>query len=629
MALTVTNNMNLWATGDTNENLDVGSGAGWYDLDNLNGDFGKLSLINSITADFYRGAGGVEGCIGTRAQSAATVVGMVYYDGSTTIDMSGTMFVRATVKFSETSKMGTKAQGGIRVIIMDSGGDYSEWYVGGKDDYSGDWEQYLIDVSTTPDNESTTSPTMTDINYIGISSYYPTAPARAENQYTDALWYGSDPTITVTGTVATAGEGWSELESISQGVTRRDGVIRLRNGIYEMRGGVKLGATATNSLTFSDYQNAKLRYPEAPVGSLDSISEILIQGNSGTTTSVTIGSLVSGAGLLGGTIFSTDVAFTVDGATDSADIDTFDLLGVSFEGAGVIKMDGTDQALTSCQLVGCGQFDPGDAVVRLTNFIATTDTGGAILWNDSIDIEGCSFIANTLGAGTEHATIESVYTGTADDPGSSTTVLYDAGATFTGGNVVVGEYIYNEDDGCYAEVISIDDANTITHGTLTGGTLDDWSNGDAYSISPLQGYDNLTFSGNTDDVLNSATGSDGLFISKVNGSNPATFDSGGSNVEFIGAVSIAITVLNNSTGLPIGTTCRVQVMLDSDKSVLMSAACNASGVASTTYSGSTPVDIVGWAREFNISNPDYVQKDFSGEVTSSGFALTLRLEPIV
>jgi len=401
MALTVTNNMTKHAAGDSTENVDVAVAPGWFDLDNVHADFGALSLQSSLTADFYEG----DGCMAIATKTAATTCGYVYRINSTNIDMSGTMFVRVTAKFGEVGKMGTKAQDGVQVIVVDSANNYRTWTVDGSDTYSGAWEQWLVDLSTTHSTQSSTAPVMTNILYIGVCSYYVTKPARSENMFIDAVWYGSDPSVTVTGTVVTAGEGWSELEGISQAVARRDGVVRFRNGIYEIRGGIKFNNTTTGSVDFSDDQNSKLRFVPAPIGSLDSVSEILIQGNATGTTDFELGNLVGGAGLLGGTFFSPSVLFTFDSDTNAANIDSCNLYGVTFEGAGIIAMDDsgtTTQAMTSCQVIGSKQFAPGAASTSLSSFISTTSTAGALLWNESIDISDCQFIANTTGADIEH-----------------------------------------------------------------------------------------------------------------------------------------------------------------------------------------------------------------------------------
>src|SRR5210317_227647 len=88
-------------------------------------------------------------------------------------------------------------------------------------------------------------------------------------------------------------------------------------------------------------------------------------------------------------------------------------------------------------------------------------------------------------------------------------------------------------------------------------------------------------------------------------------------------ITLQVTVLDATDDTPI-TTAHVQLLKDSDKSVLLSGAVNGSGVISTTISYDTDTDVVGWAREHNISGTDYTQQDFSGQYTSAGFFITIR-----
>jgi hypothetical protein len=92
-------------------------------------------------------------------------------------------------------------------------------------------------------------------------------------------------------------------------------------------------------------------------------------------------------------------------------------------------------------------------------------------------------------------------------------------------------------------------------------------------------------------------------------------------------ITLQVTVLDATDDTPI-TTAHVQLLKDSDKSVLLSGAVNGSGVISTTISYDTDTDVVGWAREHNISGTDYTQQDFSGQYTSAGFFITIRLVPV-
>lgn len=78
--------------------------------------------------------------------------------------------------------------------------------------------------------------------------------------------------------------------------------------------------------------------------------------------------------------------------------------------------------------------------------------------------------------------VNALYT---DDTGTHTgaadqAVLTDAGATWTI-NALVGRTIYNTTDNSSGTIIS-NTADTIT-ATLSGGTDDDWDNGDAYSVA--------------------------------------------------------------------------------------------------------------------------------------------------
>ena len=267
----------------------------------------------------------------------------------------------------------------------------------------------------------------------------------------------------------------------------------------------------------------------------------------------------------------------------------------------------------------------GNQAVAEQMWLSGESAGAALKWNTNIDIQKCNFLANSDTendpGGIEHDTIYSVYTGTADDPGSSTTVLYDAGATFTGGNVAVNDYIYNEDDGSYAKVTALTDVNNLAHETLVGGTLNDWSNGDNYSISPAITYTNLIFSGNDADVVNLASGGDGLFISKGGTSNPASFTGG--NVEFLGSVTITITV-KNSAGTEIQNA-QTGVFLTSDGTELINADTNASGVVTDSYTGSTPAEVKVWIRKASSGSTRYKNYSSIQNITASGLLLDVTL----
>lgn len=119
-------------------------------------------------------------------------------------------------------------------------------------------------------------------------------------------------------------------------------------------------------------------------------------------------------------------------------------------------------------------------------------------------------------------------------------------------------------------------------------------------------------------------------INVVNGGNLATnlvYNSGPGTLIVQNAVTIQVTVLDDTTGLGI-LDARVQLYLTSDYSTsVLNGATNASGIVSDSYAYAGDAGVEGWARQFDVLGTDYVQKDISGTITANGFFLTVRLEP--
>ncbi len=163
--------------------------------------------------------------------------------------------------------------------------------------------------------------------------------------------------------------------------------------------------------------------------------------------------------------------------------------------------------------------------------------------------------------------------------------------------------------------------------TGTGYGIEGFATAASYTLS------NITFTGYA--ASDGSTGNEALHITATSGTvtiyhtgAAPSYDTDGATIVLVGAsVDVTVTVLDASTGLPLELA-HVQLLKDSDKSVLISGATNSSGVISTSYSGTTPIDVVGWVRQMDLSSADYEQQDIGGEITSSGFAVTVKLTPI-
>jgi hypothetical protein len=93
-------------------------------------------------------------------------------------------------------------------------------------------------------------------------------------------------------------------------------------------------------------------------------------------------------------------------------------------------------------------------------------------------------------------------------------------------------------------------------------------------------------------------------------------------------VPVDVTVLDDSTGLPIANTGRVHLVRTDTKAVIMSSSTNASGVASIDYSYISDVAVQGWVRQMDLVGTDYIPKDIAGTISSQGLSLTVRLSEL-
>jgi hypothetical protein len=567
-----------------------------------------------------------------------------YYtaNSSTTLNLTtaGNEVIGVWLQITSPATLATFANGGVYIGVMganaipSSSNAWSKWYVAGSNFLTGGWVYYQIDTRKTPSATNSGGATLSTVYQIFFGTLASSTVPRADSFYIDASWYGR-PIYTLQGD-GTLVADWADFLGDSD--TNENGLIQDINGAYELSCGIQFGDDAqTATTTFTDATGQGInfkRHVYYNAGTVDALNYtdyyiISAEGAASFGTTVTIGSLVgSDQGILGGSFKSidpTNVSVTVDFSTDSAHITALNLYGVSFTGIrGALDIgNNSSYKVYSCTFVDCGQIDPvGACVIRNTFFIDTASTTGALLWNSNIDIQDCQFIANTTGEGIEHDTIISVEAFSCDGAGSNT-VCTKTGENFLT-TVAVNDYAYNETDGSYAKVLTVDSDIQFTTDGLTGGTDNTFTSGDNISVSPAVGYTDLIFSGNTSDVTNSATGSDALFISKSGASNPATSTG---TVVYIGSVTLTVTVQNKNTLALIENAQTSIYLKDSPFTELMNEDTNVSGIATEAYTGSTPVDVVVKVRKSDdLDNPRYFGQSILEEITSSGLTLTVSLE---
>ena len=263
--------------------------------------------------------------------------------------------------------------------------------------------------------------------------------------------------------------------------------------------------------------------------------------------------------------------------------------------------------LENVTFIATGTVAPGD--------LEMIDNGTLTLTSCNFNDFGTSiFLSNGIIDGTNYNSCGLVTAGGASFDSVAFNTTTDAVTAVTAASPAEAALIQN----------SVFNSSGTKHGLEITGTAADMTLTDVDFV----GY-STTVDADKAIFVNIATGTMEITIS---GGSGVTLDShvrtAGAIVTVASAVPVTITVLDDTTGLPIASTARVALLNDTTKVELDSAAVNASGVYSYSYTGATPLAVSGWVREMSLTGTDYIQQNFSGEITSTGFSLTVRLVPI-
>lgn len=561
---------------------------------------------------------------------------LAYGTGGINLSASGT-HVYIWVNMLAGGLMATRASNGLCIFLssdatLTTGSNYSMWAVDGSDTYPGGWVRYVIDISKTRTTGAGTLNT-SSVQWIGM--YCDTRPnvAKFDNLVIDRIDYAVNGVgLSVYGT-STTDDLFGDILAADEGtVGNKYGIVTSKEGIIYVRGTIELGDDAgTNAATLTDTD--KVIVFESPqyyngTSVVDAVSTTFQQlkfvGNGTGATSITLGKKVgtgdSASGRNGLTFIQSGVAVTID--FDDTNVNTAKVYGSSFQDitGGLSWGTTTSHECIGNNFSGCTQFDPvGGIIIRSCNFVNTVSTAGSLLWNSSIDIKNSRFIANTTGAGIEHDTWNGTASGSVTTADATGTTLIDSGASFLT-TASINDIVYNETDGSYGVITSVDSNTQVTHTTLSGGTDNDWDGSDVYSIATPITYSDLVFSGNTYDIDNTTSPANVVAISKTGTSNPSTYPSG-DYVVIQGSVTVQITVKDTS-GVVVQNA-QVGIYLTSDRTEILNADTNASGIASTSYAGATPVEVEVRVRKASSADSPRYRNFSSIQNIQSGTGLSL------
>jgi len=222
----------------------------------------------------------------------------------------------------------TWANGGLRLRLTDSGGNYEEWWVGGYDNYYGGFQNYVCYTGTTPD-DSSGSLIHNEIRYITIYFKITSKTVVGENNcWVDILYYGDG--LLVKG--GTSGDKGTFDEIIAADVTPAYGVLAKKFGAFVAQGPITFGDSSGATTTYFSDSNEIVLFADALVSSTH--YAINVVGNSTGTNSVQFGSVTGSGSLMVGSdgiiIKSVNASLPYSFTAANVDVDELFLYGNSF-----------------------------------------------------------------------------------------------------------------------------------------------------------------------------------------------------------------------------------------------------------------------------------------------------------
>lgn len=510
------------------------------------------------------------------------------YTSITSDDYSagGTLFVWMQAN----GTMDTLANGGQAIQVGD-GTNRIGYHVGGSDksgfrhdDGPVKWECYVLDLANKPANFTAYAGSEASLNEAAITQVgvgfktLSKALGGTENCFWDIIRFADigESVVMVGGTTIGAAGNAEEAAAVDRGVGNQQayGVIReLGSGVYGIQGNIKIGDSASSSNQFWVEVNVTYAWEDRGL-SADNYYRLLIEGSSTATTCEASFTACS-------FIVPTAASASFDG--DGADLTECDLINCTLIGfdQGVTTSSISTSDWSGTSYIGCGQVLENGADITggtVSGSVVAADIG-SLLFNRATDPDGVlDDMSFTMGAASHHA----IDFGTNVD--SSLVSITLRGIDFAGFG-------------------STDDANDstvrflATTGSLTLNLIDCTVDG----ASPVASGGGQNFS--VDDAA-------GITVSVV-----------------VAPVTLQITSTDAASLLPVENVQTSIHLADSPFTELMNEDSNASGIASESYAGATPVDVVWRTRKSDeLDSPRYFAQSGLGEVTSAGFTLGVLLE---
>ena len=514
----------------------------------------------------------------------ASKSGFGYYTTNTTYDFSASgteenQFIYIWINISSSSAFDTLANNGFSFVVGTDTSNYRTYKLAGSgtgenNGWSTGWKLFVFDPTVAGSIADTGTFNLATINMIGL--WMDTiVSVRADTIFIDQVAIAKGLRVK---------DGTGTMDDIVTYCaktlgTRAWGVFQYKTDFYYSAGSLTVGdnttATSNVALTSSGsiigYEISEF-YHDTNGWSLTHPSDynkIILEKNTSYTTDYT----ATNTGLFG----NTDATLNITNESGA----TLNYIGGSFNRLSAITMT-SDQDIQNAVLTDCSTRSINGGVFD-NNTVNTSDT-------ITMSATG-SFSGNII-----YKSIGAVSVLTAD-------LAYVDNGTFIsdGSNHAV-------------ELTSIGDGsmdwNCVTTDYDTGAT--------GSPVTP-------TNTGNEDIYVSATTGT--ISISVASGATTPSIKSAGATVNVIaGLLPITFTVKSKSTGLGIPDA-HVMMQRKDTKATITSGVTNGDGIYTDSVAASyNGVDYVGWVRQMDLIDIDYVGQDINGSISSLGADISVSLE---
>ena len=383
-------------------------------------------------------------------------------------DMSG-KHIRMFLNSNISTNMDIEANGGIEIRLGD-GTNTAVWTVGGKDTYAGGWQDFFLDVDSTPTSGTVNTAAVTTVT-LRINTV--TKPRNATNGWYDNWRFGNGLEINSDATEAIS---FTDVATDDSLIANQYDILQDTDGVLFCKGKLTLG----NAAAAKDCNLVSLNETIFFVDAVVSATLYAIVGTEGTgATDISITGLVcKTVGASGGELdFSAAVtSFLMEGCNfigmGAMTFNTGTVDNTKFNGCGTTSVAAT-QTFTNNTWIISGQINLNNGGQLVDCVIDSSSAAIALVTDDLGDLTGCSFVSDGTGHAIDLGTVAASATQTWDNTDSGY-----AGTDGATGNETI--------------LVSVDSAQTLTINVAAGASTPTIKNDGAGTVSVVAGQVTLT-----------------------------------------------------------------------------------------------------------------------------------------